>query len=276
MQKLGQHFLKNKEKIQEIIKALELQGGDTVIEIGPGHGELTIPLLQGMKTLENTKLVAIEKDVELANRVKRLEYSNEKLKVIIGDVRKILPELATLYSLTPKPYPLNSIPYTPHSTHYKLIGNIPYYLTGYLLRMLSELEPKPERAVLTIQKEVSERIMAVAPHTNLLAAITQTWSMPQVIATIPKKDFSPPPKVDSAILKLTTKNGELLTNSNYYQFIKILFAQPRKTIINNLLKITERKTIEQIFEKLEIDKNSRPQNLTLGQIQKLYETFPKD
>ena len=188
-ERLGQHFLTNKGKIKEIIEALGLKDGDTVIEIGAGHGELTeaiIAKLQDCK-IANCKIIAIEKDPELATRVSGLGYRN--IEVITGDALKIIPEITKSYTLYPKSY--------------KIVGNIPYYITGYLLRVIGELENKPKLTILTIQKEVAERICAKPPKMNLLAASVQFWVNLEIIGYISRGDFEPKPKVDSAIIKLS-------------------------------------------------------------------------
>jgi 16S rRNA (adenine1518-N6/adenine1519-N6)-dimethyltransferase len=275
-QYLGQHFLKNKFKLRKIIEALELESGDVVVEIGPGHGELTKLLAEKSKT----KIIAIEKDKKLAENLefKIQESGIKNIRIIQGDVLKILPKLTT--------------DRVPQTTNYKIVGNIPYYITGYLFRILSELEQKPSLIVLLIQKEVAERACASSPHPkfgvearppkmNLLAASVQFWAKPQIIGYVSRKDFSPQPKVDSAIIKLKTiDGGSLFSNSaelenkqnmdNYYQFIKVLFKQPRKTIINNILKFknlntTKEKLIEKLAE-VGVKANARPQDLAIEQI----------
>ena len=120
---MGQHFLKNESAIQKIIAALELKSGETVLEIGAGHGELTKPIIEICRKV-GCRVIAVEKDLKLAAHIQSLENS-ENLKVVTDDIRKILPKLVSLYSL--------------QTTRYKLVGNIPYYLTGRLLRIISEL-----------------------------------------------------------------------------------------------------------------------------------------
>ena len=168
-----------------------------------------------------------------------------------GDALKILPSLIENCKLKIE--------------NYKVVGNIPFYITGFLLRVLSELEPKPERIVLTVQKEVAARIAARPPKMNLLAASVQFWAEPEITGIIPKSDFSPQPKVDSAILKITPKKTGAKPE-NYYPLIKTLFKQPRKTILNNLLAgyaIPKEKLIK-ILELANINPNDRPQNLGLN------------
>ena len=275
---LGQHFLINKDKIKKIVEALDLKEGDTVIEIGPGHGELTLLLARNFQfPISNFRIITIEKDKKLVQILQKKFASDKNIRIIEGDALKILPKLTKSYKLKAKSY--------------KIVGNIPYYITGYLLRVLAELERKPSLIVLTIQKEVAQRIIALRqaqgkPRMNLLAASVQFWAEPEIIDYVSRKDFQPAPEVDSAVIKMmvrpalpyrevpvlkTSKNY----SKNYYRLIKILFKQPRKTILNNLT-VTMTITKEGITKKLEksgINPNDRPQNLDIEQIKELLTLF---
>lgn len=268
--KLGQHFLINKNKIKKIINVLDLKSDDTVIEIGPGHGELTLPLAKNFQFLiSNFQIITIEKDLklikDLKSKIQNLGLKN--IEIIKGDALKILPNLTNDLRLT--------------TNDYKLVGNIPYYITGHLLRVIGELKNKPSLIVLTIQKEVAERIVAQPPRMNLLAASVQFWAKPKIIGYISKKFFTPEPKVDSAIIKLThlaeTITRDSIENEQYYQFIKILFKQPRKTILNNLtMTMTMTMTKDDIVKKLKkinVNPNDRPQNLSIAQLLELSRIF---
>jgi len=297
-QKLGQHFLKNISAIKKIIAVLDIQSGETIIEVGPGKGALTLPMAENLQfTIYNLQIIAIEKDGELIRqlnkKIKDLELKN--IKVIEGDVLKILPELVSKLKIV----------------NYKLVGNIPYYITGKLLRTISELKNKPAVSVLMAQKEVAERICAVPPQMNLLAAATQYWASPEIILKLKAKEFDPPPEVDSAVIKLTTKKeindlrgpkiacdfgdlggqkvagfkndyplpslralpkqSEFNETKNYYKLVHIIFKQPRKTLANNLkdgLEIS-REEIEKILNTLGLPLNSRPQDISVDNILKL-------
>ena len=286
---LGQHFLINKDKVRKIVEALGLKDGDVIIEIGPGHGELTKELVNKFISLKinKFKIIAIEKDkklVEILRNKMALPYREAPcpdkaivgvvgaVEVIEGDALRILSKITNDLQLT--------------TNDYKIVGNIPYYITGYLLRILGELEHKPSLIVLTIQKEVAERVCAKVGKMNLLAASVQFWAKPEIVDFISKKDFKPMPKVDSAIIRLAIRVQPLATRENadkYYQFIRILFKQPRKTISNNLLVVccnakyaNTRECREEIIKKLRklgIDPQARPQDLSIEQIKELLTLF---
>ncbi|MBI2013087.1 MAG: ribosomal RNA small subunit methyltransferase A [Candidatus Colwellbacteria bacterium] len=264
--RLGQHFLKDRKALRKIAAAVEITPRDTIVEVGPGHGELTKYLLAASPK----KLIAIERDKKLAES---LHQKLPGVKIIEGDILKILPTLQSKFEIR------NS----------KLVGNIPYYLTGYLFRKIGELEKKPKLIVFTIQKEVAERICAKPPKMNLLAASVQFWGQPKIVGYISKRSFSPPPKVDSAIIKITISPqasgrwlegmdpGDTTEAEKYYKFIKILFKQPRKTILNNLregFKLPQEET-EKRLQKLAVSPKLRPADLSFSDINKLSANFPQ-
>lgn len=258
--KLGQHFLKDRKALRKIAAALEITSPDTIVEVGPGHGELTKYLLAaGPK-----KIIAVELDKKLATGIREMG-TKDAIQVIEGDILKILSVI------TPSLLPL--------TLNYKLCGNIPYYITGHLLRKISELEQKPKLIVLTIQKEVAERICAKPPHMNLLAASVQLWGTPKIEGFISKKSFHPQPKVDSAIIRIVPISIFLrpreIEDEQYYKFIKILFKQPRKTILNNLREGTNlsQKEVEKRLQGLNLPPVLRPANLAMSDINKLAVIF---
>lgn len=247
---LGQHFLINRDAIKKIVAALDLKKNETVVEIGPGKGALTLPLAKECQNPNlKCQIIAVEKDKTLARELAR---KLPEAKIIQGDILKNLPTLVI---------------------DWKLVGNIPYYITGQLLRVIGELEKKPELTVLTIQKEVAERLIAKPPKMNLLAASIQIWAEPEIIGYLRPNDFSPPPEVESAIIKLTT-GGKLpvaINKEQYFKFIKILFKQPRKTILNNLSTglSKPKREVGEVLGKIGLSGNERPQNLPLETLIKL-------
>lgn len=261
-QRLGQHFLRNKEVLAKEVAALDLKKNETVIEIGPGRGALTEEILKFRDKIK--KLIAIEKDKKLAEKISEWEKSRHGenlIEIITGDVLKVLPELEARLK----------------NQNYKIIGNIPYYLTGFLFRIVGELENKPILGVFIIQKEVAERVAAKAPKMNKLAASVQFWAEVEVLALVPKNDFSPPPEVESALIKLKTWNlkHEAEKEKKYYKAVNVLFQQPRKTILNNILSDKNLKRDKNAVEKelleMEIKPGARPQDLGVEEILKISE-----
>lgn len=257
--RLGQHFLKDGPAIARIAREALDGSPHSIVEIGPGHGELTDTLLAG--GAEN--IIAVERDSLLADMLRSKYRAHRRVEIIEGDIRKVLPTLPASH------YPLLT-------AHYTIVGNIPYYLTGFLLRSLGDMaardELKATRVVLLVQKEVAMRATANAPHMNLLAAVIQGWARPRVAFSVPRGSFSPPPKVDSALLTLEPEmkmpHGEL---AHYLVTVKKLFRQPRKTLANNLregFSLTRART-ETVMEALGVEKNARAAELTLLHIKTL-------
>lgn len=247
-QRLGQHFLKNASAITKIIAAIDPQAGETIVEIGPGRGALTIPLAEACRRV-GAKLIAIEKDPKLIDGLRATTAEIKNLEIVGGDALDIL-KVGLIHGGT-------------LGQPFKLVGNIPYYVTGHLLRTVSELQEKPERCVFMLQKEVAERATAQPPKMNRLAASVQFWAEPKIIARLGKDDFSPPPKVDSAVILLEAKRPQPKRPEQYYAAVRALFAQPRKTILNNLRS----KSVEAAdLAKLGINSGLRAQNLTVEDI----------
>ena len=261
---LGQHFLKNHGVVLSIIKAVDPRAGDTIIEVGPGHGELTFPLAAAAART-GAKIVAVEKDQRLAEALRAKIAAEEiaNLEVVTADVLTFLKQAAI------------------SKTYQKIAGNIPYYLTGHLLRRIGEM-PALTRAVLMVQKEVANRICAEPPHMNRLAASIQFWADSKVIARVPREDFSPPPEVDSAVVELRAREGQgAVEREVYYRAVRTLFAQPRKTIFNNLSAgfagekkaIYSREAVAKGLASLNLDPNLRPQDLSLEKIIEIAKEF---
>ena len=267
MQKLGQHFLKNGVILEKIVDALALADGDCVIEIGPGHGELTAPLVRAARG-KHCEIFCIEKDHALIRGLELFAAGENSandpyIKIIEGDALKLLSEIVTKKISGASP------------SHYKIVGNIPYYITGKLLRTIGELTYKPTRLVLLIQKEVAERICAAPPDMNRLAASIQFWADTEIVAPVPRKDFSPAPDVDSAVIVLkahqTLSAAPLsIDPALYYRAMRAIFSQPRKTLLNNLSaateKITEKDDIAAQLKKIGIAPDARPQDIGVEQI----------
>ena len=251
--------MKDTSVLEKIAAAIDIAPTDIVVEIGPGHGELTEHILK----FGPEKIIAIERDEKLATSLREQVTSKSGLEIIRGDALKILPKVPITYHLKPKTF--------------KIAGNIPYYITGKLLRTIGELKEKPSLTVLTIQKEVAERLCAEPPEMNLLAASVRFWGEPKIIRTISRNAFRPRPKVESAIIQIVTRETSTSEeeSAKYYAFIKALFKQPRKTILNNLTDGSNhtKKEVEKFLVSHGVEPKLRPQNLDIDTINNLSQSF---
>lgn len=257
-EKLGQHFLKSDKKLKEIVSFLNLEDGDIVVEIGPGHGELTSKILEDVKEkrLKNIKLVLLERDPKMIVFLKD-KFGSDFAEIFEGNALDLLPEVVKKKI---------------GREGYKLIGNIPYYITGHLFRIVGEMKNKPEVLIFTIQKEVAERICAKDGHSNLISLSVKFWADPKIVGIIKRGEFSPPPKVDSAMIFLKTKGSfDEKLSEKYYKMLKIIFKQPRKTIVNNMiLSGIKKEDALALVLGLGLKENSRPCEFNVEKIMRLY------
>ena len=210
---LGQNFLVDKTALKRVIASADLSPEDIVVEIGPGLGVLTLELAK-----KAGKVIAIEKDSKMIEALKETLTSFKNIEIIQEDVRKITN---------------NQLP----ATNYKIVANLPFYLTAPVIRKFLEFGNPPELMTLIIQKEVAQRITAQPPKMNLLAVSVQLYAEPKIISYISKKSFWPQPEVDAAIIKLKTKSEKRKTDKDlFFKIVKAGFSQPRKQLINNLSK----------------------------------------
>ncbi|OGM99122.1 MAG: ribosomal RNA small subunit methyltransferase A [Candidatus Yanofskybacteria bacterium RIFCSPHIGHO2_01_FULL_39_8b] len=248
---LGQNLLINPRIINKIILAAEIAKNDLVIEVGPGTGNLTKKLAE-----KAGKVIAIEKDSRLIPSLKETFKDYSSVKIIEGDILKLnIETLIENYKLKIE------------NSRYKVVANIPYYITSNLLRTIFEKWPRPELIVLTVQKEVAQRIMAKPPHMNLLALSVQYYSKPEIISYISKNNFRPVPKVDSAIIRLKPKHEARSTKHEkaLFDLMRIGFSEKRKQLASVLLKKLkiDKNEIIKTFQKLGISPTARAENLSL-------------
>ncbi len=210
---LGQNFLISNTVLAKIIAAAELKPEDTVLEIGPGLGVLTLELAKHVK-----KVIAVEKDPKIFTILDQIlkDKGINNVEVVNGDALKI--------QITKQGY--------------KLIANLPYYITNPVIMKFLEAENSPELMVLMVQKEVAQRITASPPHMNKLAVFCQFLSQPKIISYVSKKCFWPSPKVDAAIIRFSriSTNFPRINTNLFAKIVNAGFSQPRKQLINNLSK----------------------------------------
>lgn len=252
--KLGQNFLIDRKVLYKIIEASDLSANDIVLEVGPGLGILTVELARHVK-----KVVAVEKDKKMIAALRKVLKENDiqNVEIICGDILKLRLSSLNLQA-------------------YKLVANIPYYLTSPLIRKFLESENSPRAMTLMVQKEVAQRICAKPPRMTLLSVSVQFYATPKIISSVSKESFWPQPKVDSAIIRITPRSlssplpqfKESYQDSFRDQFFKIVhagFSHPRKQLANNLsteLKITRQET-ENFLERAQLKPSQRAEELTV-------------
>jgi 16S rRNA (adenine1518-N6/adenine1519-N6)-dimethyltransferase len=245
--RLGQNFLQDQNVLQKIIEAGEISENDLIIEIGAGRGALTEELIKHAGHVQ-----ALEIDDDLIPGLKVQFAGTKNLEIIHEDV-------------------LN---FTPPSESYKVIANIPYYITSPIIRHFLHRENKPSLLILLIQKEVAQKICS--KEGSILSLMIKAFSDPEIVCTVPKTAFKPQPKVESAVLKLTIlKQPRIKCDfEKFLKLIKIAFSSPRKTLVNNLANGLQRdkEDLENIITSLNLDPKIRPQKLTFGEWEKLLET----
>ena len=246
---MGQNFLVDEGVLRKIIEAANLTKSDVVLEVGPGIGNLTLELAKRVK-----KIIAIEKDPGMIE-VLRINLKNFKnVEILKGDALKIIShKLSTTASILWR--------------RYKVVANIPYYLTSPLIRKFLEAENQPKEMILMVQKEVAQRICAKPPDMSILAVSVQFYAKPEIISFVSKKSFWPSPKVDSAIIKISALNQRRKSafNQRFFKMVKAGFSQPRKQLINNLshgLKMNKEK-VKNWLSKNNIQPTQRAETLNL-------------
>jgi len=225
--KLGQNFLISKRILKEIIKSSQLKPNETVLEIGPGLGILTEELAKRVK-----KVICVEKDSRMVKILKEGLKDLKNVEILKGDILKF----SIFTVLSQQNFPKGHFQFS--KRNYKLVANLPYYITSPVIRMFLETKNPPKLMVLMVQKEVAQRICASPPKMSKLAVFCQFYGKPKIIKFVSKKTFWPQPKVDSAILKIIPQQFSFSVSSQFRaKFAKIVkagFSQPRKQLINNL------------------------------------------
>jgi 16S rRNA (adenine1518-N6/adenine1519-N6)-dimethyltransferase len=252
---LGQNFLQDPLALENIVSAAEIQPSDTVLEIGPGLGSLTRYLAVSAK-----EVVAVELDENLLPPLRGVLAPYRNIRLLHGDILKLSSKDLNL------------------ENDYIVVANIPYYITSAVIRHLLESASKPRRMVLTVQKEVAQRICAEAGDMSLLALSVQIYGKPRIAAQIPANAFFPAPKVDSAILIVdlysSSRIREDLLNT-FFNLIKAGFSQKRKTLRNSLssgLHIPPTAAAD-LLTQGNVDPRRRAETLSIEEWEKLSELF---
>jgi 16S rRNA (adenine1518-N6/adenine1519-N6)-dimethyltransferase len=260
---LGQNFLINPGVLDKIVTAAELDKNDTVIEIGPGTGILTEKLAE-----KAGKIIAIEKDRRLIEGLRKKFFArdgsafggkNTNVEIVEADILKLdIGELFRNYKLLGEDsHAKPGISVEIRDSDYKVVGNIPYYITSHLLKTVFEEWPTPKLIILMIQKEVAQRIVAKPPHMNLLALSIQFYAEPKIASYVSRGSFRPMPKVDSAIISLRPKALSLKPEfkKEFFKLVRTAFAGKRKQLKNTIGL--------EVLNKAGIKPKARPEELSM-------------
>ena len=251
---LGQNFLTDKKVVKKIIKTADLKSTDTVLEIGPGLGALTKELVKKVK-----QVIVCEKDPKMCQILKQTLKDFKNIEIINGDILKFqIPN----YKLQ-----INSKSKT---QNYKIVANLPFYITAPIIRKFLETKFPPKEMVLLVQKEVAQRICQKPGRMNLLAISVQLYAKPEIISYVSKKSFWPQPKVDSAIIKIVPRKKYNVNKDLFFKVVKAGFSHPRKQLVNNLLALSlpnglklNKQEFSSLLLKTNIQPSQRAETLTI-------------
>ena len=254
---LGQNFLKSSAILKKIIEAGEVKDTDAVLEIGPGKGALTEVLLESAG-----KVLAIEKDSSLVEFLKEKfakEITEGKLELVEGDVLEFDARFAQLDFFV--------------AQKYKIVANIPYNITGAILKKFLTAESQPTMMVLLVQLEVAKRI-STEEKESLLSVSVKAYGKPKNVVKVPARYFSPAPKVDSAVIKISNISREFFIKNNideelFWQTLRAGFAHKRKILLSNLKTAIPETNWGDLFDQIKLDKKTRAEDLNLDQWAKL-------
>ena len=220
---LGQHFLVDPQAVAKIVDSAEIAEHDTVLEVGPGPGTLTLHLAQRAK-----RVIAVELDERMLAPLDEILQDHDNVHVVHGDILE--QDIAALVDGGP----------------YKVVANLPYYITSAVLRRLFESSPRPNTVVVTVQREVADRIVGrqskrarhkQSVRMSLLAVSVQFYGQPRIVAHIPAGAFRPVPAVDSAVVRIDTYDPlpwHVLDERRFFGVVRAGFAQSRKQLHNAL------------------------------------------
>lgn len=266
---LGQHFLIDEAVLELITSAAELTSTDVIMEIGPGLGVLTKELAK-----QGGRVVTIELDSKLAAILKQTLASFSNVTIINEDILQVDP--ATLLREQEVGFPPAVI--SPFS--YKVVANLPYYITSPVLRHFLEASLKPQIIVVMVQKEVAETIVAKPGQMSMLSISVQFYGQPTIISYVPAQCFYPAPEVDSAILKINLYSQppvEVTDKESFFELVRAGFTASRKQIGNSLAQGLELPKTEclSLLGKASIVPQRRAETLTLGEWARLWQVFTR-
>ena len=265
--RLGQHFLVDDEVLRLIIFAAGLAPTDTILEIGPGLGILT-----GELAAKAGRVIAIELDDKLAALLEQTLATFNNVTIINENVLRIDPE-TLLQGQEPKS--------TRAEARYKVVANLPYYITSPVLHHFLPSSAKPQTMIVMVQKEVAEAIVAEPGQRSVLSNMVQLYGKPKIVSYVPAQSFYPAPKVDSALLRIDVYPEPAVSitdEKGFFGLVRAGFTNPRKQIANSLgqgLELPKAATLE-LLGKAEIEPKRRAETLTLEEWAQLWEVFTRE
>jgi 16S rRNA (adenine1518-N6/adenine1519-N6)-dimethyltransferase len=253
---LGQNFLTDPAALERIVAAADLSPGDVVVEVGAGAGTLTRSLAE-----RAGRVLALELDEQLADLLREQFSGFPNVEIVHEDVLRF----------TPAEFP---------HLGYKVVGNLPYYITSAVLRHFLEGAPRPQLIVTTVQREVAERIVAVPGRMSLLAVSVQFYGQPHIVARIPAGAFYPVPKVDSAVLRIDVGERPAadlqgVAEASFFRVVRAGFSQKRKMLRNSLsagLGMAPAEVAESL-EQAGVDPGRRAETLSLQEWARVTQTL---
>ena len=240
---LGQNFLVSRRARNALANAAEITPQDTIIEIGAGLGAVTQEIARRAK-----RVIAIERDETLCTALTDLFTETPNVKIACSDALALLAAHPSLL------------------TGAVVVGNIPYKITGPLLRALVDADPPPGRIVVMVQKEVADRIVAKPPHMNLLALAVQHAAHATRRAVVDAQSFWPAPHVASAVIALEPMSHDRSRDEALFFVAKAAFGQPRKQLLGSLVKALHknRTELQKVLAACNVQPTQRPQELSLN------------
>ena len=245
---LGQNFLEDEGALEKVVAAADVQPADTVLEIGPGLGSLTRHLARAAR-----RVVAVEIDSALLPPLEETLRPFDNVEVILADILRL--DLTKVAGLTPG---------------YLVVANIPYYITSAIVRHLVEAPVAPARMVLTVQREVADRMIAEPDDMNLLAVSVQFYTVPRIVTRLAAGSFYPRPEVDSAVIRLDVRPAPAVavpSVDGFFRVVKAGFSQKRKQLRNSLaggLQL-EPPQADALLAAAQLDPQRRAETLTLAE-----------
>ena len=264
---LGQHFLVDREVLEKVASAAELTTSDIVIEVGPGLGVLTRELAKRAGLV-----IAVELDDRLAAILKQDLAAAKNVSVINEDILRIDP--AALI----KKQKLNLPDLKDKPDSYKVVANLPYYITSAVLRYFLEASLKPRLMVVMLQKEVAEVIVAEPGKMSLLSVSVQFYGKPEIISYVPAESFYPAPEVDSAILRIDVYLRPPIAVDDiddFFGLVRAGFCAPRKQLVNTLaqgLGLSKPEALS-LLDRADIIYKRRAETLSIEEWQRLWQIF---